>query len=224
MLRLVAQQCNSRVITTCCTQQRPTTLMATKIRYNQNRLFATKKKSKAKLECPFKLLGVPTESKYSKVKSAFLKLAMTTHPDVVSDEQKESAEEKFIQIRMAFEQIRPLENGMATLADSSDDNNLTSDASVDDFDDWFYSETGKQAPIGSFQLDRETMIEVAKMEGEVEHGLDRDGGMWHLAGMIANAVKDGGNADNVLKLEMGDVDNEDSGPTKRRKRRKGPKF
>lgn len=150
---------------------------------------------------------------------------MTTHPDVVPDEQKESAEETFIKIRMAFERIRPLENGMATLADSSsDENNLTSDASVDDFDDWFYSETGKQAPIGSFQLDRETMIEVAKMEGEVEHGLDRDGGMWHLAGMIANAVKDGGNADNVLKLEMGDVHDEDSGPTKRRKRRKGPKF
>ena len=70
---------------------------------------------------------------------------MTTHPDVVPDEQKESAEETFIKIRMAFERIRPLENGMATLADSnSDENNLTSDASVDDFDDWFYSETGKR--------------------------------------------------------------------------------
>eukprot|EP00814_Leptocylindrus_danicus_P022765 CAMPEP_0116042456 /NCGR_PEP_ID=MMETSP0321-20121206/25695_1 /TAXON_ID=163516 /ORGANISM="Leptocylindrus danicus var. danicus, Strain B650" /LENGTH=33 /DNA_ID= /DNA_START= /DNA_END= /DNA_ORIENTATION= len=33
---------------------------------------------------------------------------MTTHPDVVPDEQKKSAEETFIQIRMAFERIRPL--------------------------------------------------------------------------------------------------------------------
>lgn len=156
------------------------------------------------------------------MKSAFLKLAMTTHPDLVPEDEKESAEAHFIKIRMAFEQIRPLENGMAALVDS-DDSGLASDEAVDEFDDWFYGETGRQAPIGAFQLDRETMIEVAKMEGEVEHGLDRDGGMWHLAGMIANAVKDGGNADNVLKLEMGEV-NEDAGPTKRRKRRKGPKF
>eukprot|EP00814_Leptocylindrus_danicus_P020748 CAMPEP_0116042682 /NCGR_PEP_ID=MMETSP0321-20121206/25849_1 /TAXON_ID=163516 /ORGANISM="Leptocylindrus danicus var. danicus, Strain B650" /LENGTH=145 /DNA_ID=CAMNT_0003523233 /DNA_START=337 /DNA_END=774 /DNA_ORIENTATION=+ len=145
---------------------------------------------------------------------------MTTHPDVVPDEQKESAEETFIKIRMAFERIRPLENGMATLADSSsDENNLTSDASVDDFDDWFYSETGKRAPIGSVQLDRETIQEVKFVyEKQVPGGLDK-GGMWHLAGMIANSVEDDVVGGIPKKLGVGDAEEDVVVRSRRRRRR-----
>lgn len=47
------------------------------------------------------------------------------------------------------------------------------------------------------------------MEGS--HGLDRDGGMWHLASMISSAVKKGKDdgAESVLKLEAGAVREED---------------
>ena len=66
------------------------------------------------------------------------------------------------------------------------------------------------------------------MEGEVQHGLDRDGGMWQLAGMISNSVKQGegksgSGAENILRLEMGDV-NEQSSTSKRRRRRRGSGF
>ena len=198
--------------------------------------FSSKSKLAKQHECPFKMLGVSSGAKYKYVKQAFLKLAMRYHPDLVHSDDyddvkgtakaKEEAEDKFIEIRHAFERIRPLEcGGAAAFGDGfSPKDGLAKDEAVDKFDDWFYSETGQQ-PIGSFSLDRETMMEVAKMEGEVEHGLDRDGGMWHLAGMIANSVKQGvkGGADNVLKLTMGDdvSDNEEFGPTNRRKRRRG---
>ena len=196
-------------------------------------LFATKAKKSQSQTCPFELLGVHKESQYKVVKKAFLKLAMTTHPDVIMgsfvgseeevEREKARAEKNFVQARLAFERIRPLECGKAVLVDGDGGlDQVVSDEAVDKFDDWFYSETGKQ-PIGSFQLDRETVMEVAKMEGEVQHGLDRDGGMWHLAGMIANSVKEGGKdagAASVLKLTMGDGE-EDTGPTKRRRRRRG---
>ena len=197
-------------------------------------LFSSTAKAKLVQECPFETLGVSSDDTYKNVKQAFLKLAMRHHPDLVRSDSKdaesnlkakEEAEEKFIQIRQAFEKIRPLDcGGAAIFGDGlSPKDRLAKDEAVDQFDDWFFSETGKH-PIGSFHLDRETMIEVAKMEGEVEHGLDRDGGMWHLAGMIANSVKQGGKggAESVLKLTMGDgSDDGEFGPTNRRKRRRG---
>lgn len=212
------------------------------IKYN-NRFFSSRKlKEKAMEEqCPFEILGVPNDVLYANVKKAFLKLAMEHHPDMVlkglssetatadHEKLKEKAQRRFIEIRQAFEKLRPLECGRAVLADGRDINiNVASDEAVDEFDDWFYSETGQHAPFGSFQIDRETIMEVAKMEGEVQHGLDRDGGMWQLAGMISNSVKQGegksgSGAENILRLEMGDV-NEQSNTSKRRRRRRGSGF
>ena len=198
MLRLFTQ-CNNFL--SAVRKHQPAVITTVAIASGQNRQFSTTKNPNT--ECPFKLLGVPTQSKYSNVKSAFLKLAMTTHPDMVLEDEKESAEAQFIKIRMAFEQIRPLENGVAALVDS-DDNGLTSDEAVDEFDDWFYSKTGRQAPIGAFQLDRKTIQEVKSVyEEQVPGGLDK-GGMWHLAGMIANSVKGGDVLGGVPKLDAGD--------------------
>ena len=56
------------------------------------------------------------------------------------------------------------------------------------------------------------------------HGLDRDGGMWHLASMVSSAVKSGKEgAESVLKLEAGSIqDVEAKGKLdKRRKRATG---
>ena len=54
-------------------------------------------------------------------------------------------------------------------------------------------------------MDAKTMKEVAEMEDTVGHGLDRDGGMWMLASMVSNAVKNKGDAKSILQIEAGDV-------------------
>ncbi len=78
--------------------------------------------------------------------------------------------------------------------------------SNEEFDTWFEEETGHQTPF-QFDLDPKVMREVASMHSEMEgsHGLDRDGGMWHLASMISSAVKSGkeNGAESILKLEAG---------------------
>jgi len=79
--------------------------------------------------------------------------------------------------------------------------------SDEEFDSWYEKETGQQNPF-QFDLDPQVMREVASMHDDMEgsHGLDRDGGMWHLASMISSAVKSGKEgAESVLKLEAGTV-------------------
>lgn len=43
------------------------------------------------------------------------------------------------------------------------------------------------------------------MEETIGHGLDRDGGMWTLAAMVSNAVKDGKDGASLLRLDAGDI-------------------
>lgn len=87
-----------------------------------------------------------------------------------------------------------------------------SSMSDEEFDSWFEKETGQQNPF-QFDLDPSVMREVASMHDDMEgsHGLDRDGGMWHLASMISSAVKSGkdGAAESVLKLEAGNIREEE---------------
>jgi hypothetical protein len=98
--------------------------------------------------------------------------------------------------------------------------------SNEEFDQWFEEETGSRHPF-NFDLDPKVMREVAEMHSDMEgsHGLDRDGGMWHLASMISNAVKQGKEgAESVLKLEAGAVrgggEIEASGTLSRRRKKK----
>ena len=67
------------------------------------------------------------------------------------------------------------------------------------------------------------MQEVAKMTEELSVGLDRDGGMWTLAKMVTSAVKSGGEAGTLLRLDAGDVKGANggsgTGPLRRRRKR-----
>ena len=93
--------------------------------------------------------------------------------------------------------------------------------SNEEFDNWFEKETGKQSPF-ALNIDPATMREVASMHSDMEgsHGLDRDGGMWHLASMISDTVKSGkeGAAD-LLKLESGKVEQVAEGRLEKRRKR-----
>eukprot|EP00978_Attheya_sp_CCMP212_P033276 scaffold133623_cov55-Attheya_sp.AAC.1 len=75
------------------------------------------------------------------------------------------------------------------------------------FDAWFRSETGHDMPFGMDSMDPATMMEVAEMNDNVGHGLDRDGGMWQLASLISANVKskkDGSSPQDLLRLDAGD--------------------
>jgi len=123
--------------------------------------------------CPFQTLGVPKEVQYKIVKTQFLRLALTHHPDTaVTDNDDEKAKAKavemFMKVRVAFEQIIELDDGMAGLK-SDQDEGMDGDA----FNSWFYEETGKYAPDPfDLTLDPETLQEVADASA-TQAGLDR---------------------------------------------------
>lgn len=167
---------------------------ASRTRMVHPRHFSIKKQQ----PCPFHTLGVPKDCNYAHVKSAFLQIAMRHHPDMqektASEEEQMKARDIFIKARHAFESLSETPNGGVVLLEHHDEK----------FDAWFKEQTGHDTP---FQfMDQETMKEVAEMEETVGHGLDRDGGMWTLAAMVSNAVKDGNkDAVSFLRLESGDV-------------------
>jgi hypothetical protein len=164
----------------------------------------TKKKSKKRKKStdPFKILGVPEASLLKDVKKKFLQIAMKNHPDTigddVTDEDRNEMRDVFIKARMAFESLAedPMD-GTAILKEDLDD-------AMENFDSWFKSETGHDTPF-QFDMDPETMKEVANMTETMGGGLDRDGGMWALARMVTAAVKSGSDAATMLRLESGDV-------------------
>ena len=89
---------------------------------------------------------------------------------------------------------------------------------------WFLNETGRSNPY-QFDLDPATIREVAdmteKLGGDFGGG-ERDGGMWSLARMISQTVKSGKDAASLLRLEAGEIkDNNtaDSGDGRIRRRR-----
>jgi hypothetical protein len=89
---------------------------------------------------------------------------------------------------------------------------------------WFLNETGRNNPY-QFDLDPATIREVAdmteKLGGDFGGG-ERDGGMWSLARMISQTVKSGKDAASLLRLEAGEIkDNNtaDSGDGRIRRRR-----
>ena len=139
---------------------------------------------------------------------------------------KIKSQEIFMSCRKALEMLVECEEtGRALLKSNS---NLEGDSDIsgsgssrnrrrhsmmsnEEFDSWFEKETGHSSNPFQFDLDPQVMREVADMHSNMEgsHGLDRDGGMWHLASMISNAVKSGkesggvGAAESILRLEAG---------------------
>jgi DnaJ-class molecular chaperone len=173
--------------------------------------------------CPFQTLGLQRtdELKFVTVKHSFLKIAMQHHPDTskaVTKEEQELDKEKFVAARQAFEMIVEGPNGIAILKSETDEYDEA--ASEDDLSFWFQQETGLAMPY----MDAATMREVAKvtesMGGEFG-GLDRDGGMWTLARMVSQRVKEGGDANEILQLEAGKIrDRNIDGVLRRRRRRR----
>ena len=190
------------------------------VRYFDHR--KRKKKRKTKKKDPFKVLGIPEASLYKHVKKKFLQIAMSNHPDTYHDEdmteeEKDEMRNIFITARKAFESLVEDTDGTAILkVDAEDD-------AMENFDSWFKSETGLNTPF-AFDMDPETMKEVAKMTDELggDSGLDRDGGMWALARMVRSTVKAGGDAAALLRLEAGDTKEQDrriNGSLRRRRKR-----
>lgn len=163
---------------------------------------------------------------YKDVKKKFLKIAMTNHPDTHADnlskEEKEKMRNKFIAARVAFESlVEDPDDGTAIRIKE----HMENEQMEANFESWFKGETGLNTPF-QFDLDPETMKEVAKMTekmGGESGGLDRDGGMWTLARMVTSAVKTGGDAATILRLEGGDAKVNPQGGSNGKLRRRRPR-
>jgi hypothetical protein len=159
---------------------------------------------------PFTVLGVSTEDTYATVKKAFLKIAMTNHPDMhakkgeakISEEEQHRMRQVFIEARVAFESLEETPTGHVVIKGETADSKKQEDED-DSFNAWFQQETGHDMPF----MDLKTMKEVADMTDDMSVGLDRDGGMWTLAKMVTAAVRQGNQnaAANILQLEAGEI-------------------
>lgn len=175
---------------------------------------------KKKQEDPFAVLGITyiagkQEVAYSEVKRTFLQIAMKHHPDTTNadtEEEKEEHREIFVSARKAFENIVEGEGGMAVIRTEKDDM-----WEEDELNEWFQQESGGfDMPF----MDVKTRREVSRVMNEIGGGLDRDGGMWTLARMVANDVDNGGDGASLLRLEAGNVrDREINGVLRRRRKR-----
>lgn len=184
---------------------------------------------RAKVADPFRVLKIPKDAPYSQARMAFLKIAMRHHPDTVGSECEETqkrSQEIFMRCRSALESLVECEETGGCLLRSEEEADKESRSMSDEeFDKWFEKETGHQNPF-QFNLDPAVMREVASMHDDMagSHGLDRDGGMWHLASLITSAVKKGKDgAEEVLKLEAGNArpgeETEAKGRLERRRKR-----
>lgn len=167
------------------------------------------------------MLAIPEGSLYADAKKKFLKVAMANHPDThgsradLTDAERGEMRDAFIAARHAFEALAedPSDGTAVRVRDLVVDGDPAR-AREENFDSWFRGETGWNSPF-QLDMDPETMKEVAKMTETIgageSGGLDRDGGMWALARMISSAVKSGGDAATLLRLEGGDPDGKAGG-------------
>jgi hypothetical protein len=186
-----------------------------------------KKKTKKTVQDYLQVLGIESKSKsnkddnaiihdipYAQVKTAFLKIALMHHPDTskaATPEDRDADQETFRQARTALEMLAEGPDGSVVLRDEAA-TTATSDSS--DLESWFQQETGYDMPY----MDAQTMQEVAAMTEREGLGLDRDGGMWTLARMVAQSVKDGGDGGDVLRIEAGEERSREINGILRRKR------
>lgn len=191
------------------------------------RRFSSLQKQDSNKSCPFKILGVPKETQYNDVKKSFFKLAMQYHPDTAKSDSNDNDNEQdpakiFHEIRTAFESLMEDEDGIAILRPIDEDESDSIWKDNKDFDSWFKEETGHHAPF-MFEMDIETMREVAEITDSNEGGgLDR-GGMWHLAKMVSQNVKDndsGNLTGGLLQLDTGEIQEEKPRLSRRRRRRR----
>lgn len=156
---------------------------------------------------------------YALVKKTFLQLAMKHHPDTTTattPEELEKHKQLFMEMREAFERIVEGPDGRAILREETEKNQQACWHDENEFNSWFHQETGHDMPF----MDAQTMKEVAEMTETVGGGLDRDGGMWTLARMVTQNLKNGGDGMDVLRLEAGDVRSREINGVLRRRRKR----
>jgi hypothetical protein len=187
-------------------------------RHSQEKRHLVRKQKRQK--DPFRILGLSASEKisYTAVKQLFIKIAMQHHPDTTSaetEEERNRHRDIFMQARKAFEDIVEGPDGMAVVRS---DDNADNDWDDDSLNEWFQQESGGfDMPF----MDVQTRKEVSRVMEEMGSvGLDRDGGMWTLARMVANDVKQGGDGASLLRLESGDVRNREVNGILRRKRKR----
>jgi DnaJ-class molecular chaperone len=126
-------------------------------------------------DSPFEVLGIPKTANYKEVKRRFVELALANHPDI----SKDANSSNFIRFRKAFESIQESHDGGAKERESRDSSGWTDE----EFQAWFYSETGHQdVHFGIDLATRKEVIHVANSQSQ--GGLDR-GGMWEMARVMA---------------------------------------
>lgn len=161
------------------------------------------------------MLGLSENVEYPQVKKAFLHIAMKHHPDTSgasSEKEKEQSRDVFLKARKAFEQITEGPGGKAILKSDAD-----SAWEEEELNEWFQQESGGfDMPF----MDVNTRKEVSRVMDEIGGGLDRDGGMWTLARMVANDVKSGGDGASLLRLEAGEARDRSIDGILRRKRKR----
>ena len=201
----------------CCS--RPFAFLLRPTLHQQTRFFSrggySKLKAKQKKPDPLKTLGFVVKKDesiaFSLVKQTFLQIAMKHHPDTAratTDLDLEEHKRIFMEARTAFELLMEAPDGSAMLRQDSDQ------WQEDDFSAWFQEETGHDMPY----MDAQTMKEVAEMTETVGGGLDRDGGMWTLARMVTDSVRNGGDGRDMLRLEAGEIRSREINGILRRKR------
>jgi DnaJ-class molecular chaperone len=133
---------------------------------------------KAQENNPFDILGIPKASSYESVKRRFVELALKHHPDVSENDDEDGGVEEFIRLREAFEAILENADGTARLMKNGE-----SSMSDDEFQAWFYEETGHNDIM--FRMDLTTRKEVIEAGNtQSQGGLDH-GGIWEMARSMA---------------------------------------
>ena len=175
------------------------------------------KRQKKKQDDPFKALGLSSTKSvdYGQVKKAFLQIAMAHHPDTSAaetEEEREAHREIFVAARKAFENIVQGPDGVAVLREDEE-----AGWDEEELNEWFQQESGGfDMPF----MDAKTRKEVSRVMDEIGGGLDRDGGMWTLARMVANDAKNGGDGASLLRLEAGNVRSREINGVLRRRRKR----
>ena len=137
-----------------------------------------------------------------------------------SEEEKKPNVEEFIRLRKAFEAIRESSDGTARLVEEGD----ASSWSDDNFQAWFYEETGHQDVM--FKMDfgtRKEVIDIANNQSQ--GGLDK-GGMWEMARTMAQQEenlkkkKHHYSMSSSIGLESGSKQDRTNSPPRRRRKKK----
>jgi hypothetical protein len=174
-----------------------------------HRLFSTHRSMSARQA--LQILGMPASTAFVDIQRHFLQLALQHHPD-----RPGGNIETFVSIRQAFEYLRETQSGKSDNLHRDSEGGINVDKwTEEDYDDWFYRETGHHWM--GFALDAATQKEIVNAYETLSPG-GRDPGEWELARQVTERANKSGKSgsDALLALEAGD----NVQTTSKRRRRK----